>query len=48
LVETNRSANFFSWDMAVNLSLIAKETGMVLAEWTNENVIKTLEARTAE
>jgi hypothetical protein len=34
--------------MALNLSLIAKETGMVLSEWTTDNVIKTLEARTAE
>jgi hypothetical protein len=47
LVEMNRSANFFPCDMAGNLSLIAKETGMSLAEWTSESVVRATEARAA-
>ena len=47
LVESNRSANSFPCDMAGNLSLIAKETGMSVAEWTSESVVKAIEARAA-
>lgn len=45
MVESNRSANLFPWDMALNLSLIARETGMNVADWTGESVLKTLESR---
>jgi len=47
LVESNRSANCFPCDMAGNLSLIARETGMSIVEWTNEAVVKALEERAA-
>lgn len=47
LVESNRSANFFPCDMAGNLSLIAKETGMSVEEWTSPSVVKATEARAA-
>lgn len=47
LVEMNRSANFFPCDMAGNLSQIAQETGMVLADWVSDSVVKATEARAA-
>jgi hypothetical protein len=47
LVESNRSANFFTYDVAGILSLIAKETSMEVSEWTTERVVRTLEARAA-
>lgn len=48
MVESNRSSNFFPLDMSGNLSLIAKETGMILGDWINSEVVQRLEARAAE
>jgi hypothetical protein len=48
MVESNRSANLFPVDMAGNLSLIAKETGVVLRDWAAEGVVRRIEARAEE
>ncbi len=47
LVESDHSANRFPCDMAGILSLIAKETGMVMHEWTSQKTLQILEERAA-
>lgn len=48
LVEGNQSANLFPVDLACNLYLIAKETGMKPGDFIGDEVLAFLETRAAE